>query len=301
MKAGPVLFAAVLAVAGAAFGSATERTYEDRHFRLRLPEGAVSQDSKPIENELLREVYVADGLVWAIRLTETPAGYLASTAIEQALQAEMKAGAPLGEVRRWELYTRQQVLFKGISRLVPAETAVLGVAPQVDELRGETVLSQSLSMAPLSDESSPILTLAVAGPTARKDDVEKRAKELAFSFWRIQEPPRGPQRDTGTGDAKPSAPRPLKKGDIELSGTVASIAADRKSLVMTVNAVRMPGGKPIELNPPRSKRVFLRSFPDELTAGKPILVIGRNDGVGMPILADILELIPQNSGPQKKN
>lgn len=293
--------AALLVSAGTSSGTETpsdsEITFEKWAFKLSLPTNAQRQPAQPAAREGLREVYVADGLAYVVKIISTPPNSLTSTAIEQAIQADMKSGAQFGEVRRWELYTRGGELFKGLSRISPVEGSALGAVEYAAELFGGDRVFQSVSMAPLGDESSPILSLGVVGPADKESDIENQAKFIAFSVGKVEKPrpavagkPAAPPSDRRPPTA---TPRALKKGDIELFGTVASVADDRNSLVLTVTRIRMPGGEPVKLDPPRSKRVLVKKLAENVRTGTSILVIGRNDGVGMPILADTLEVQEQ--------
>lgn len=290
--------AALLVPTGTASGAETasdsEITFEEWGFKLSLPKNALKQPAQPAEKEELRQVYTADGFAYVVKIVRTPPNFLTSTAIEQAIQADMKSGIEFGEVRRWELHTRGGELFKGLSRISPIADSALGAVQFAEGLFGGERVFQSVSMAPLGDESSPILSLGVVGPIDKESDIENQAKFVAFSVGRIEKPqPVVEQKPAAPpSDRRPPArtPQALKKGDIELFGSVASIAADRKSLVLTVTRIRMPGGEPLKLDPPRSKRVFVTKLAENVDTGTPILVIGRNDGVGMPILADTLEV-----------
>ncbi len=298
-----LLFMAALVPTGSAFAAEpapdSEIVYEKYDIKLSLPKDAVKLQARPAKDEVFREVYLADGLAYFARITETPPNYLASTAIEQAIQTNVKSLADTAGVKRWELYARSGDLFKGYSASVKPQECVLGAISQISELAEEGRVFQSVSMGPLGDESSPILTIGVIGAPGRAGETENQAKFVAFSVAKPDKlTPAVEQPSAQPPSKKPAptrAPHTLKKGDIELTGSIATVAADKKSLVMTVTVIRMPGEQPIALDPSRTKRVFVNHLPEAVREGVPILVIGRNDGVGMPILADILQFRDESS------
>jgi hypothetical protein len=88
----------------------------------------------------------------------------------------------------------------------------------------------------------------------------------------------------------PKPRRVLRKGEIELVGSVESIDGTTKSMVMLVDEVVMPGLKPIPLDPARRKTVYFRTLPGEVRVGSRIAIAGRNTGVGKPMTADSINV-----------
>lgn len=254
-------------------------------------------------NTLDCQLYVSGDYVYVFKVTKLPPNTLASTFIEQLIQADVKS-SPDGTTKRWELDNRQKELFKGLTR--PLKPEMVEVAAVAKVLRGEAGV-QSIAMAPVRDETSPVLSVGVIARENLRQEAELRAEVMAgfLEFDRSAPQPRVvptvpaapvPPKPTVTAPspvpsrpaARPAPVYTLKKGDIELIGEVKSVAADGKSLEMLVDTVRMPGTAPTKLNPPRDKKVTLVSAPEGVRAGARITVAGKNDGVGKPIKADYL-------------
>lgn len=304
---------------------AEEISYEKWGFRVSVPKGAKKYVIADEPDAELSEMYVSDGLGYIVRVTRVSENALPATAVEQAIQADMQAGAALGPTKRWEIYSMKRQLFKGLNRTIKFDEPALSKAPFLRELVGGDTGFRSLGMAPLRDDPNAIVSVGVLGPPGRAEDIENYAKFAVFNVARTARRPgspgqngtsavRPPRPDGGRvrPGAKPLAPdgevrpapvemptpakpriRPgLKKGDIELVGPVDKMEPARKRLTMIVDQITLPGGDPIKLDPPRSKTVLLRRMPKEVSVGTRIVVIGRNDGVGTPIRADFLDVAP---------
>ncbi len=274
--------------------------------RYSMPEQAQAQ---------LSELFVFDGLVYFVRVTPTAADALTPTAIEQRIQSLIKSSPARTRPERWELDAGQGVLFKGLSHTVqlskdfPTEERYISRV-----IKGETAF-ESVSMAPLGDDFSPIISVGIIGPGQRGAEIETRAKYAAHTLRKIRKSAPGskemessskPSADATTREIAPApvtapgysprkpgeAPRSLKKGEIELVGTVESIGDEKGSLVMVVDQITMPKLKPIKLEPARSKTVFVKEIPPGIQVGTRITIIGRNTGVGNPMSADVLKAIP---------
>lgn len=312
-----ILIAIIATAAGSIIHAQTPRTEDVLYTKWNFKVGMQTPYEKhalPTEDGVLVcDVYIRDKFAYIIKIIEISDDMITSTAIEQAIQTEFKAAPASAEARRWELYSRDKNLFKGLSRKMSADDVQATWARFVkDKVKGSAAY-QSMSYAPLSDEASPMLCVGVIGPEDSAETIENEAKFLAFSVSRL--PKAGPRVENAVGAEKsvkqpptpkppaqtapvkppaPAQPLPLKKGDIELVGKVTSISANDKSLTMTVEQIRMPGQKPIKLNPSRPKTVFYTLLPDTCAVGTGITVIGPNEGVGKPITADTIGIDTQS-------
>jgi hypothetical protein len=109
--------------------------------------------------------------------------------------------------------------------------------------------------------------------------------------------PAGP----ASGQAK-IVPKPqvqLKKGQIAVVGSVESVAAGRKSLVLMVDRIMLPGVTPMTLNPARRKTVYVKSVAAGIGPGARVRAVGRNEGVGTALNADRLEIVKQQPPTEK--
>lgn len=279
---------------------AADAATEGGREKVAFPEWGFSAEvPKPYQKHTVQRpnggtecVVIINGeFAYIFRILDLPANTLASTFIEQSIQADTKS-APNGTAKRWELDNRQNELFKGLTRPlvagfpgVEAVTALLGDAPGV----------QSIAMVPIRDEMSPVLQAGVIARADLREQAELRTEVLTgfLTFDRtafVKPPVRNRPKPPATDEApaKATLGYVLKKGEIELVGEVRSIAADGKSLVMLVNTIRMPQSDPVKLDPARDKDVLLASVPEGLSVGSRITIAGRNKGVGEPIKADYL-------------
>lgn len=296
--------------------------YSRYGFTIELPVDVVKQTASPEENETLREVYTRDGLTYTISVMKSEGGSLTSTVIEKFIQNGTKELGDVPGAKRWELSSKQKILFKGYSAL-----------PQT----GSEV--RSIALAPLGDEASAILKITVAGSSERQRDVENQAKFTAFTSNiadtkptvaaappvnmpsppasnpvrepgakqpgkpTVQSQPTQPATATKPPAAAPSASKPakssaevkpaavLKTGYIELEGLIRGIAEDKKTLVLSVDKIRLPKGTPLNLKPAREKTVILASIPPNAAPGKRLRVIGKNEGIGTPIKPEDIEVV----------
>lgn len=275
--------------------------YDDLALKIEIREPYQKQALPAGDDSTLADAYIHNGLIYVVQVRKTPPDFLTSTAIETAIQAEAKAAAATGGSKRWELYSRKKDLFKGLSRQITFDDAVLERAPFIKDVAQSNIAYQSMASTPLSGDTSPILTVGVIGPQGRETEIENEAKFLAFSVTRMAKdkpnkpstlpaPPEPAKKTSPAPPAKVKATLPLGKGDIELSGTVALIDQAGKRLTLNVGRIRMPGQEPIDLKPTRTKTVFYEALPGGVTRGARLVVIGRNDGVGKPIYANFVEV-----------
>lgn len=277
-------------------------SYEKWGFVLQIPSGFQKQALPNQPPDGVCDVYAARGLACVVKVTPTPDDQLAATAIEQAVQSQVKEFSKLGPAKRWEQDSKQGELFKGFTAMVQLNSADAAESA-VGKIVGADTAFECVSMAPLGDETSPILRVGVVGPRNRESAVIAMAKGIVAFVSRIESGPpatpvKVPQPKKLVPELKevsPPKPKPwpaLKKGEIELAGIVDAISADRKSLNMIAETVKLPGQDPIELTPTRPKKVMLRQELSWLAVGQRIRILGKHTGVGKPITADAVEQLP---------
>ena len=260
-------------------------SYEEWGFSVQVPAGSARQDLPVLSDSWMCELYSANGLACFIKLTATPDSQLASTVIEQSIQAEIKAASKLGAARRWEQDSKQGDLYKGFIGPIKLDGSDLLQSGITKVIAGDSGV-ECVSMAAVGDDMAPILRIGVVGPANRQTEVVAMAKSMA-ALVRRNQAPKEPVAEPGP----PSGTKPwptLKKGEIELEGTVESISADGRSVSLTVDFIKLAGQNRIALSPPRSKQVSLKSKADWLTAGQRVILIGKNTGVGKPMTADVM-------------
>ena len=290
--------------------------YEKWGFVLQIPSGFQKQAIPNQPQDGTCDVYAARGLACVVKVTPTPDDQLAATAIEQAVQSQVKESSKLGPAKRWEQDSKQGELFKGFTAMVQLNSADAAESA-IGKIVGADTAFECVSMAPLHDETSPILRIGVVGPTNRESEVIAMAKGMAAFVSRIEPAPPAlpvnvpkprklvpelkpvpPPEPNPKPNPKPRpSPKPklwpaLKPGEIELAGVVDAVSADRKSVTMIVDTVTLPGQDPIELTPARPKKVIMRRKLSWLAAGQRIRVLGRNTGIGKPMTADAVEQLP---------
>jgi hypothetical protein len=241
---------------------------------------------------LLFEMYVYGDFVYFVKTTKTPPNTLASTAIEQTIQAMTKASSTLGPYGRWEIDSKRKDLFKGLSRATSLDDASEAEKTLLRKaLRGREAF-QSLCMAPLGgDEAEVILTIGVIGPKSRANEIENIVKFMAYNVTAVSTQTIQSDKISTARNAIATAVRILKKGEIELVGIVESIDPDNKTMTMLVDQITMPGLKPITLSPARRKLVYYSKLPDGLESQTRLSIVGKNTGVGKPMKADLIRIL----------
>lgn len=276
----------------------------------KLPPGAQRQPYTGQPASALCELYTAANLAFLIEITPTASDTLASTAIEQAIQADMKEAAKLGAASRWEATSKQGDLFKGFTGPVQFSATEPGHAAIIKAIGAEKGVG-SCARAALGDESSPVLKITVMGKADREAPIAAMAKTISSMVTRqtpkVAKAPVPPPPAPVTKPLPKPVPKPTAKpwprlvaGKIELMGIVELVSNDGKTVVVAVDSIKMPGQDPIVLEPKRSKKVLLKAKMSNAIKGLQIRLIGRNDGVGKPITADAVELTPAAPAPEPK-
>jgi len=272
-------------------------------FSLKLPPSATQQSSSGRPTSAMYDLYTAGGFAYVVEVTPTPSDALASTMIEQTIQADMREAAKLGATTRWEATSKQGDLFKGFTGPVQFSTTDAGHAAVIKAIGGDRGV-YSVALAPLGDESAPVLRISVMGKANREREVVAMAKTVSSMVTTSSrsavlvptpKPAPTPPRPIAPRPVPTPKPKPwpvLKSGEIELAGTVESISKDGKTVMMTVGTVKVIGQELIALSPMRPKRVLLKSKLGWLTQGLYVHLIGENSGVGKPIQADAMEQTP---------
>ncbi|MCE5200429.1 MAG: hypothetical protein ABFD54_01175 [Armatimonadota bacterium] len=286
--------------------------------KLDIP-SPLEKHEVPVQgDEVSSEAYVQGRFVYIVKVTNAPQDALVSTEIERVIQSEMKAAANQKPApKRWEIDLAGEELIKGYTRIIQLDGRTVASAPFLAKAMGGKTAILSLAMTPLDAESSQVLSVGVMGPVDASSDTRKRAEQFALSIKRFPKQPEVAQApepvkvppviatppQPALRPAKPvvQAPKPkqpkaivkvippLKKGQIELSGAVMSVDWLAKSLNMSVDSVTLPGTKPVAVSG-RTKLVLLDRIPEGIAQGSRITVIGKNDGVGVPIKADYLDV-----------
>lgn len=273
-------------------------------FSIQLPPDASRQRLMGRPASGTCEVYASGGFACIVQVTPTASDALASTAIEQAIQSEIKEATTMGPTARWEATSKEGDLFKGYTgqvRLAKTDPAQSAVIKAIGTERGV----QSVALAPLGDETAPVLRIAIVGKPDKEPEVAAMAKTVSSMVAKESKPaviapdekPGQPSLPTPKLSAKPWPQ--LRTGDIELEGRITSVSSDGKTVMMMVDTIILPGQGPIALSPKRTKKVLLRDKMGALIKGAQIRLVGRNEGVGKPITADAIELAP-NPPPEPK-
>lgn len=286
----PVVIAALFALvmtylspASAASGveSASVR-YDKWGFGVKIPTpfARYSDSDQPAGG--LSEIFVSGSLAYLVKVIPVVPDVRTSTAIELALQAEMKSAGKKDNARRWETLSNSggREPFKGVIRIVRVKKADVSKSPYLRDVTRNDKCMRCVCMAPVSDDFSSIICIGVIGPENRAKDIQKAATALALGLTRF-----GSRSETVTAQRAD-----LDKGCIELFGVLKSINADGKTLIMTVDRIRMPGMDPQPLDPSRTKTIYVNSLPKTIQEGLRVSVIGINTGVGKPMNADSVML-----------
>jgi len=282
--------------------------FEEWGFQAQVPQTAARQEIAAEGDIKLHEVYIFGDLIYFIKVTQSPADTLASTAIEQELQTFVTATATLGPSNRWEINSKRGDLFKGVSRIIRPEDFNQSEAGFLKKALWGRNGFQSVSMAALKDESGPIVSIGLIGPKSREKEVENIAKFAAFNVSKIgtatitpmtppaqqPKPVREPKaQPTKKQPAKPPTVAPkkqavIRKGDIALEGIVCSIDTTSKCMVMLVDQITLPKLQSIKLEPARRKTVFFRNLPAGVKQQIRIRIVGKNTGIGKAMTADVI-------------
>ncbi|MCL5104970.1 MAG: hypothetical protein M1133_12770 [Armatimonadetes bacterium] len=155
--------------------------YRDFGFRVNIPEPYQKHTLPASGDTLVSDVYISGDYAYLVKVTKTPANSISSTAIEQAIQAEAKS-APS---KRWEQDSAHKDLFKGVTRAYEFDAAAQMQYPFLEKICKGKECIQTISMTPLKDESSPIITVGVIGPKTPGNEVEVKAKDIAFTLTKL--------------------------------------------------------------------------------------------------------------------
>ena len=224
-------------------------SFEEYGFKLEIAR-PFEKHALPLRpGERLSEIYLTGGLAYVVKVTDLPPNSLALTVVEQTLQAEMKQ-AP--KATRWERNSRYGELFKGIACLTKVD---LNSAPWLEKITGPDTGYESVAIAPLAGESSPIVTVGIIGPRERSPEIDNLAEYLVstVSTFKATAAESGRRKARSQAPvskavaARPApkqfakaGPTPLGRDDIELVGRVDEIKADGGSITMAVDQIRLP-------------------------------------------------------------
>ncbi len=209
------------------------------------------------------ELYAVGGLACFVKITPTPDTDLASTAIEQAIQAEIKESSKLGAAKRWEADSKQGDLFKGYEGPVKLDGG--------DPLQAESAASSEPTPASSAFRwrrwaMTPRRSCECASSAPRTSRTRSSRPRGRWPRSSAVTAPRrmcmaAPPNREPTPEPNPS-PKPwpaLKKGEIELAGVVESVAGDKRGLSLTLNSSSFRGRTGSRCRPRAQSRVLLRS------------------------------------------
>lgn len=273
--------------------------YEGWGFQVDVPRTARRVALAPGGDIDLWDLHIHGDIVYFVKVIKTSPETLTSTAIEQDIQAEANLAAKRGQTTRWEMDSAQGELFKGLNYYLKPDEDIPEAAAELRKVLRDRTGFSSTTWALLKDESGEILSVGVIGPKGRDSEIQNLAKFLVrgVKTMAAKAPVSAPATTASSpaAVAKPASAkvRPaLKKGDIEIAGVVESIAPDKKSLSMKAETVTMPRAAAVKLDPVRSKIIEISALPSGVAPGVRIVVIGKNTGVGKPMIADFLEVVP---------
>ena len=164
---------------------------------------------------------------------------------------------------------------------------------------------QAALMLPLTETGRMIAGVAVVGPGSRSGELDAVVMRLMNTLSIGKSAGVSATPGNGQSGVSPTSPVPapmkslstLKKGQIELIGTVSTLDKPGKSLNMMVSQVTSYGQSPVGLSPARLKKVFASSIPDDIKEGSKIVVVGAHTGVGKPVTAETIKVV--DSGEAK--
>jgi hypothetical protein len=163
---------------------------------------------------------------------------------------------------------------------------------------------QAALMIPLSETGRTVAGVAVVGPGNRSGELDAIVMRLmnTLSIGKnaaVSSTPGNGQSGESPASAAPATMKSLstlKKGQIELIGTVSALDKPNKSLSMMVSQVTSFGQSPVGLNPARLKKVFATSIPGGIKEGSKIVVVAADSGVGKPVHAESVKAIDKGEG-----
>ena len=169
------------------------------------------------------------------------------------------------------------------------------IPAEIRQMFGSDIYQAAL-MVPLSETGRMIAGVAIVGPGNRSGELDAVVMRLmnTLSIGKSA----GVSSTPGTGQPGVS-PAPmkslsvLKKGQIELIGTVSALDKPNKFLNMMVSQVTSYGQSPMALSPARLKKVFASSIPDDVKEGSLIVVVAADSGVGKPVTAETVKVVDQ--------
>lgn len=267
--------------------------YEKWRAGVQIPAAGSKRSIPAQSDEATCDLYAIGGLACYIKITPTPDTELASTVIERAIQAEVKQSEKLGGARRWEQNSKQGDLFKGFTGPIRLDNRD-SLQAEISRIIGSDMGIECASMAPLGDETAPVIRIGVVGPEGKQNEVVATAKRMAALVTRYSTSPK-PDMSTARPEPVPKPWPTLKKGEIEIEGVVKSVDTNGRSILLSAEFIKLPGQERIALSPPRDKQVSLKSRQDWIAAGVRIVLIGKNTGIGKPMTADLIEPAKQPS------
>ena len=210
----PVLVFIFVIIGSACFGapapvhiaSMKAVTFDKWGFQVEVPQLAERYSVPGQAETQLSELFVFDGLVYFVKVTGTASDALTATAIEQRIQSLLKSSSAQTRPQRWELDLGQGVLFKGLSHTVQPSKDFPAEARYISRVVKGGTAFESVSMAPIGDDFSPIISVGVIGPSQRSSEIETRAKYAAHNVRKIDKSASG-SKPASSPSTRRSSPR----------------------------------------------------------------------------------------------
>lgn len=309
MRSGSILFLVMAAALGIAITAhaqdADVATYPNYGFSIALPtpREPISLDLGQINGMV--DSYKANNLVYVVFATDDiqPKDATARQALNMMGSITAAAASKMPETGFHSLSgsNAQGSAAAGFgARVAKTMAARVGksamdwataVPAQLRAMFGDDMY-QAVLMVPTTETGRMIVGIGVVGPGGQSAQVDAEAVRVMHTLSIGNKSSAAPTTVTITPAATTlkSLSR-LKKGQIELIGTVISIDKPGKSLNMMVSQVTSYGQSTVALSPARSKKVFMKAIPADVKDGCKIVVVAADSGVGKPVTAESVRVI----------
>jgi len=309
MRSATIMFLVVAAAFGAAVPAHAQDvgvvSYPNYGFSVTLP-----TPREPISLNLGRingmvDSYKANNLVYVVFATDDiqPKDGTARQALNMMGSIMAAAASQMPDARLHSLSgsSAQGIAAVGFGARVTKTMAIkagksaldwaASVPAQLRSMFGDDMYQAAL-MVPATETGRMIFGVGIVGPSGQSAQVDSEvARVMQTLSVGGQSSPSPSAATTAPAPAPPSALSRLKKGQIELVGTVSSIDKPGKSLNMVVSQVTSYGQPTVALSPARQKRVFVKTMPADVKEGCKIVVVAADSGVGKPVTAESVRVI----------
>lgn len=174
------------------------------------------------------------------------------------------------------------------------------IPPEISQVLGNDIY-QAILIVPFNETGRMVAGVAVVGPGSRSNELDavvmRLMNTLSIGKPSVSSTPASGQSGESPAAAPVKSLSALKKGQIELIGTVSALDKPNKSLSMMVSQVTSYGQPSVFLDPARLKKVFVSSIPAGIKEGSRIVVVAADSGVGKPVKAETIKVV--DSGAAK--